>query len=112
MDSQGVKRIGSAQRWSKGHLLQHGEILLNPPMQLWMNVFGEPAPEPASERVAGADLEEHLSMALQRQFPDMPWEVETLSHQERQEMERLASSPEVCGRIDSTTWGSIIRPRG
>lgn len=112
VDSQGVKRIGSAQRWSNGHLLQHGEILLNPPMQLWSNVFGEPAPEPASEMLLKADLEEHLSMGLQQQFPDMPWEVEDLSAQERQEMERLASSPEVCGRIDSTTWGSIIRPRG
>ena len=81
-------------------------------MELWINVFGEPAPKPASEKIAGADLEEHLSMALQRQFPDMPWEVETLSQQEHQEMERVASSPEVCGRIDATTWGSIIRPRG
>ena len=35
VDAQGVKRVGSAQRWLKGRLLQHGEILLNPPQALW-----------------------------------------------------------------------------
>ena len=112
VDSQGMKRIGSAQRWSQGHLLQHGEILLNPPMELWNRVFGEPAPVPAAETLTGAGLEEQLSMALQRQLSDRQWEVEALRKQEIQDMERLASSPEVCGRIDATTWGSIIRPRG
>ena len=112
VDSQGVKRIGSSQRWSKGHLLQHGEILLAPPRSLWRDVFEESAPMPAPVMTPRADLEEHLSLALRRQFPDMSWEVEALRHQERQDMDRLASSPEVCGRIESTTWGSIIRPSG
>ena len=31
VDPSGVKRVGSAQRWQSGRLLQHGEILLDPP---------------------------------------------------------------------------------
>ena len=112
VDSQGVKRIGSAQRWSQGHLLQHGEILLDPPLDLWREVFEEPAPASAPEMIKKVSLEEHLSLALKAQMSDTSWEVEDLSRQEIHDMERLASSPEVCGRIESTTWGSIIRPRG
>ncbi|MFN6131430.1 MAG: lipoyl protein ligase domain-containing protein [Synechococcaceae cyanobacterium] len=44
----GSKRIGSAQFWRHGALLQHGSIQLNPPSALWREVFGEepPALEP------------------------------------------------------------------
>ena len=35
VDPCGVKRVGSAQRWQNGRLLQHGEILLDPPAELW-----------------------------------------------------------------------------
>jgi len=40
----GSKRIGNAQRRSRRALLQHGEILLNPPPLLWQQVFCQPAP--------------------------------------------------------------------
>ncbi len=40
VDPSGVKRVGSAQRWQNGRLLQHGEILLDPPAELWEEVFG------------------------------------------------------------------------
>ena len=47
MDENGQKRIGSAQLWRNGHLLQHGEILLDPPPKLWAEVFHSDPPNPA-----------------------------------------------------------------
>ena len=44
VDQNGHKRIGSAQFWRKGSFLQHGEILLNPPSELWLKIFGEECP--------------------------------------------------------------------
>ena len=37
-------RIGSAQYRKKGAFLQHGEIQLNPPRELWIKLFGEEPP--------------------------------------------------------------------
>ena len=44
VDQNGHKRIGSAQYWKKGSFLQHGEIILDPPSELWFEIFGEKAP--------------------------------------------------------------------
>ncbi|WP_232756345.1 lipoyl protein ligase domain-containing protein [Vulcanococcus limneticus] len=43
--ANGAKRIGSAQLWRQGTLLQHGSLLLAPSETLWREVFGE-APTP------------------------------------------------------------------
>lgn len=40
----GAKRIGSAQLWRRGCLLQHGSILIHPPADLWELVFRTPPP--------------------------------------------------------------------
>ncbi|MCP9891871.1 lipoate--protein ligase family protein [Cyanobium sp. Aljojuca 7D2] len=40
----GAKRIGSAQLWRQGCLLQHGSILVEPPAELWQLVFGADPP--------------------------------------------------------------------
>ena len=39
VDKDNNKHIGSAQFWKKGHLLQHGEILIEPSKKLWKKVF-------------------------------------------------------------------------
>tara|TARA_Y100001978_G_scaffold179298_1_gene174045 strand:- start:62 stop:769 length:708 start_codon:yes stop_codon:yes gene_type:complete len=44
IDQFGYKRIGSAQYWKKGSFLQHGEIQLNPPKDLWLEIFKESSP--------------------------------------------------------------------
>tara|TARA_B100000941_G_C28232397_1_gene412215 strand:- start:64 stop:573 length:510 start_codon:yes stop_codon:yes gene_type:complete len=44
VDQNGYKRVGNAQYWKKGSFLQHGEILLDPPNELWFEIFGEKAP--------------------------------------------------------------------
>ena len=47
LDAGGDKRIGSAQLWSRGRLLQHGSIQLQPPPALWRQLFGQdPQPPP------------------------------------------------------------------
>ncbi len=45
VDQYGFKRIGSAQYRKKGAFLQHGEIQLNPPRDLWIKLFGEEPPK-------------------------------------------------------------------
>ena len=42
--ANGAKRIGSAQLWRGSLLLQHGSLLLDPPVALWRDVFGAPPP--------------------------------------------------------------------
>jgi len=44
IDQNGIKRVGSAQYWKKGSFLQHGEIQLNPPKELWSRIFNKEAP--------------------------------------------------------------------
>ena len=45
IDKDKNKSIGSAQYWKKGHLLQHGEILLEPSKKLWKEVFNTNPPK-------------------------------------------------------------------
>ena len=45
VDKDRNKYIGSAQLWKKGHLLQHGEILLEPSKTLWKEVFNTDPPK-------------------------------------------------------------------
>ena len=61
VDRAGVKRIGSAQCWQRGRLLQHGEILLDPPPELWQLVFGEAAPPAAAPAIDRLRLEQPVS---------------------------------------------------
>jgi lipoate-protein ligase A len=61
LDEGGDKRIGSAQLWSHGRLLQHGSIQLNPPMTLWRQLFGDAPGAPPPWPTTAAGLAEHLS---------------------------------------------------
>ena len=79
MDDQGSKRIGSAQRWQRGRLLQHGEILLDPPADLWHKVFNEAAPLPAKETIPRQGLEQLLIKELIHQWEQIPWRHESIS---------------------------------
>ncbi len=60
IDNQGNKRIGSAQYWRGGNLLQHGEILLDPPKELWREVFNTPPPQAAPNHIPRNSLIDHL----------------------------------------------------
>lgn len=69
VDADGHKRVGSAQLWRRGQLLQHGEILLDPPAHLWQALFGVPAPAMAPLPLSAGGLEEHLLAAAVRALP-------------------------------------------
>ncbi len=57
VQANGAKRVGSAQLWRRGHLLQHGSLLLDPPEALWRLVFGQPPPALAPMPLPDQELE-------------------------------------------------------
>ncbi|MBD2549006.1 lipoate--protein ligase family protein [Microcystis elabens FACHB-917] len=67
--ADGAKRVGSAQLWRGGHLLQHGSIQLAPCPVLWREVFGGDPPDLDPLPLAGTDLEEHLLRSAARWLP-------------------------------------------
>ena len=96
VDGFGVKRVGSAQRWQNGRLLQHGEILLDPPADLWDEVFGEPAPVAAPAQINRSDLDQHLRQSLIQAWGHCLWQMQPLQADEAQELEgELASGSEL-----------------
>ena len=67
--ADGSKRIGSAQLWRQGCLLQHGSIQIDPPRELWRDLFGRPAPRLPGLPVEGEALEEALLTSASRWLP-------------------------------------------
>jgi lipoate-protein ligase A len=67
--ANGAKRVGSAQLWRGGHLLQHGSIQLDPCPLLWREVFGVDPPDLDPLPLAGIALEEHLLRSAARWLP-------------------------------------------
>jgi lipoate-protein ligase A len=118
VDADGHKRVGSAQLWRRGRLLQHGEILLNPPAQLWRQLFGAAAPPLAPLPLGAGELEDHLLAAALRALPAPlrqacgsqrfePWRATELAliagrlDRYRLGAEACLASPEAC--IERTT---------
>ena len=60
VDQYGIKRIGSAQYRKKGAFLQHGEIQLNPPRELWNKLFGEEPPKKVNLSLTNDEIIKHL----------------------------------------------------
>lgn len=54
--ADGSKRIGSAQLWRRGALLQHGSILIEPQRALWREIFGVDPPVLPDLPVSTAEL--------------------------------------------------------
>ncbi len=127
VDDQGRKRIGSAQVWRSGCLLQHGSIQLAPDVGLWRQLFD--TPPPALPPLPGGEsaLEAALMEAADRSLPlpplrQQPWSAIELAAvavalaQGRVEAAEPAAasvasptSPEAS--IERTTWGRAS-PRG
>jgi lipoate-protein ligase A len=68
----GAKRIGSAQLWSRGTLLQHGSIQIAPAGDLWRILFGEDPPQLVPLPLVGSELEAHLRRCAERHL-DLGW---------------------------------------
>ena len=70
VDKNKTKYVGSAQYWEKGHLLQHGEILMEPSKQLWREVFNTNPPKIRNE-VKGKDrIMAFLKESLSKTWPN------------------------------------------
>lgn len=80
----GGKRIGSAQLWRRGALLQHGSILLRPDRTLWRRVLGEDPPTLEPLNHTPKQLIAVLQQAARRHLPiaAADWTAEPLSPQE------------------------------
>jgi lipoate-protein ligase A len=76
VQADGSKRIGSAQLWRRGCLLQHGSILLSPPAALWQELFGHDPPALAPLPLQGPALEEQLRQVAARHLPMAPTALE------------------------------------
>lgn len=66
INANGHKRIGSAQRWQQGCLLQHGSIQLAPDSQAWPLLLGGPAPQLPQLPLSGSELSDHLIRCASR----------------------------------------------
>ncbi|KGG12852.1 MULTISPECIES: lipoyl protein ligase domain-containing protein [Prochlorococcus] len=71
IDEKNSKRVGSAQAWRKGNLLQHGEILLQPDEEIWAELFNSKPPEPINAEITSFELEDLLVESFIAQWPDI-----------------------------------------
>lgn len=67
--ADGSKRIGSAQLWRAGRVLQHGSIQLQPCGSLWWELFGAAAPRLKPLPCQGPELEAVLLGAARHHLP-------------------------------------------
>lgn len=68
IDKNGFKRIGSAQYWKKGSFLQHGEIQLNPPEDLWFEIFKEESPPPINLNLNRSEIIDFLQKSFLKKY--------------------------------------------
>ena len=71
IDKNKNKLIGSAQYWKKGHLLQHGEILLEPSKRLWKELFNSNPPKIKSELKEKGKIIKFLKESLIDTWPNL-----------------------------------------
>jgi len=84
----GAKRIGSAQLWRRGVLLQHGSLLIDPPRELWWQLFQEPPPELPLLPEGVAALGVRLRRAAEVDLGGGPLQERPLDRQEWAELHR------------------------
>ena len=99
VDDDETKRIGSAQFWQRGHLLQHGEIPLNPPPELWHAVFGTLPPRWSPAAPAAAAVEQALTASFLEDWSGLIWSTEPLSDAERTALQHHASAYQLEGPV-------------
>ena len=91
VDTNGIKRIGSAQFWNQGNLLQHGEILLDPPKQLWSDIFQSSTPQPAPGFIPRKGLDKFLISNLKLYWPEIDWQWDEVTEEEFKSIEKETS---------------------
>ena len=82
IDTKGNKCIGSAQLWRKKHVLQHGEIILNPPKELWLQLFNQEPPNTDLNLLNNNELASFLLEAFTSYYSKTNWNIIELSRSE------------------------------
>ena len=90
VDKDKNKHIGSAQYWKKGHLLQHGEILMEPSKQLWKKVFNTDPPKIKNEIKEKAKVINLLKESLIKVWPNIKLSNYTLDKKDKEIIRLLA----------------------
>ena len=90
VDQNKNKHIGSAQYWKKGHLLQHGEILIEPSRQLWGKVFNSDPPK-IKERLKDKDrIIFLLKESFIKTWPNLKWYDYKLNKRDKEIIQGIA----------------------
>lgn len=90
VDENKNKYIGSAQYWKKGHLLQHGEILMEPSKQLWKKVFNIGPPNIRNEIKEKDKIINFLKESLIITWPNIKLSNYKLDKKDKEMINRLA----------------------
>ena len=90
VDENKNKYIGSAQYWKKGHLLQHGEILMEPSKQLWKKVFNIGPPSIKNEIKEKDKIIQFLKESFIKTWPDLKLSNYKLDKKDKEMINRLA----------------------
>ena len=90
VDQDKNKHIGSAQYWRNGHLLQHGEILMEPSKQLWKKVFNADPPKIKNEIKDKDKVINFLKESLGKTWPNSQISTYTLDQKDKEIIKRLA----------------------
>jgi lipoate---protein ligase len=114
----GAKRIGSAQRWLRGCLLQHGSIQCDPQPATWRALLGAAAQAPPPLGIEAAALEAALVQTAQGWLeltPPQPLSADLLAtaarRLERYRVGGASRDTSPVASMEVTTWGSA-RPSG
>ena len=81
--------IGSAQIWMKGRLLQHGEIPLNAPQDIWREIFKSASPNSILRSISKESLEKKLFTSIKQCLPNVDWEIKPISKEELVEVKLM-----------------------
>ncbi len=91
VDNDKNKHIGSAQYWRKGHLLQHGEILMEPSKKLWKEVFNCNPPKIKNELKEKDKVINFLKESLIKTWPNSKLTKYKLDNKDKEKIKLLAT---------------------
>ena len=91
VDKYGNKHIGSAQFWKKGHLLQHGEILIEPSKKLWRQVFDSNPPKIKKNLIEKVKIINILKESLMSSWPNLKLSNYNLTIEDQEIIKTLAN---------------------
>ena len=89
VDKNKNKQIGSAQYWRKGHLLQHGEILIEPSKQLWKKFFNTDPPKVKNELKEKDRIISFLKKSLIKTWPNLHFSNYELDEKDKEIIKHL-----------------------